>query len=472
MDPFDFVVIGGGSAGYAAARTAVQEGLRVAVIDGSETLGGLCILRGCMPSKALIEIANRANAMRRAQEFGIHPVEVEIDATRVFDRKKALIQDFADYRVGQLSSGKFELIRGMASFLDSSRVAVRGMDGNTEEIRASSFLIATGSGIAWPAIPGLKEAGCITSDEALSLGRIPESLVVLGAGPVGLEMAHFFHGVGSRVTVMQRSGQILTGMDRDVADSVADGMRERGIVIYTDTKLNGITRFDGGMRVEFEHGGEPVAIEATDVLNALGRSPATTGLDLDRAGVQTDRGRILVSDTMESNVPGIFAAGDCCGPFEVVHVAISQGEAAARNAAIRVRGDEVSALETVDYHAKLFAVFSDPEAASVGLTEAEAMEQGRAVVSASYPFDDHGKSIVMGETHGFVKLIADAKTGILVGGAVVGPHASDLIHEVVVAVSLGATAEAFAKIPHYHPTLSEIWTYSAEEIVETIQAER
>jgi pyruvate/2-oxoglutarate dehydrogenase complex dihydrolipoamide dehydrogenase (E3) component len=463
MSEFDFVVVGGGSAGYAAARTAADEGLRTAVIDGSDELGGLCILRGCMPSKTLIESANRLQEMREAPEFGLRVRDVGFDGAKIIERKRRLISEFAKYRAEQLESGKFELIRGHARFNSPDEAVVRLRGGGEQTLRAKSILVATGSVIRHPGIPGLAEAQPLTSDDVLDNEHPPKSLLLLGAGPVALEMAHYHRALGAEVTVVQRSKHILSSMDYDIADAVQRGMERHGTKFVTGCRIVGAGTSSRGKWVRVAHHDREETLEADEILLALGRDPATAGLDLAAAGLDIAPGHPLAtSDTQQTAVPTIFGAGDVTGKLEIVHIAIEQGEIAARNAARLLHGDDN--LETIDYRLRLFAVFTQPEAAMVGLTEREAAELGLDFAAATYPFDDHGKSMVHGKTDGFVKLIANRQTGELLGGAVVGPHASELIHEVVVALRYHATAAQFLKIPHYHPTLSEIWTYPAEEL--------
>jgi pyruvate/2-oxoglutarate dehydrogenase complex dihydrolipoamide dehydrogenase (E3) component len=289
-------------------------------------------------------------------------------------------------------------------------------------------------------------------------------LLVLGAGPVALEMAHYHRALGADVTVIQRSKHILNSMDYDISDAVQHGMERHGTKFILGCRILGAGTSARGKWVRVARDDREETIEADDILLALGRDPATTGLDLSVAGLDIAPGRPLAtSDTQQTAVPHILGAGDVTGKLEIVHIAIEQGEIAARNAARILRGNN-EPLETIDYRLRLFAVFTQPEAAMVGLTEREAAELGLDFAAATYPFADHGKSVVHGKTDGFVKLIADRKKGELLGGAVVGPHASELIHEVVVAMCYRATAAEFLKIPHYHPTLSEIWTYPAEEL--------
>lgn len=462
--PYDFVVIGGGSAGYAAARTAASLGLRTAIIEGGGQVGGLCILSGCMPSKTLIESANRLRDAQNTAAFGLQIRQASADIPAIIARKRTLIGEFADYRRDQLEEGPFDFFRGLAAFEDPHRVRVNLLDGNTVILESSRFLIATGSRNGNPGVPGLDTVNAITSDEILDSRDLPPSVIVLGAGPVALEMAHYMQAMGSRITIIQRSPQFLRSVDSDVASVVEGAFRDRGMAIFTGTRLQNVERSGGEVLVRFETASGPAEARAAAVFNALGRKPALEKLGLERAGIRSEKGRIVALPTMQTSQPHIFAAGDCCSPYEVVHIAIQQGELAARNA---VRLGKNLPLESMDYRLKLFAVFTEPEIATVGLTETEARTAGIPCRTATYDFRDHGKSMIMGATRGFVKLLADPQSGELLGGAVVGPHASDLIHEIVVAMAFHATAAQLAAIPHYHPTLGEIWTYPAEELAET-----
>lgn len=460
---FDFVVIGGGSGGYAAARTAYGLGLSVAVIDGAAELGGLCILRGCMPSKTLIESADRNLTLRRAGEFGLHARTGPADISAIRKRKRALIADFASYRQNQLQDGRFTLYRGHASFIGTHSVEVEPKDGSASfQLKARSFCLATGSVAHVPEIPGLQEVGYWTSDDVLDAGSLPSSFAVLGGGAIALEMAHYLEGIGCKVTLIQRSRQFLTGSDPECSRVIEQAYAHRGIDCHLGTSITAIGRDDGGRKwIEFSQDEKKHRLSVDEILVAMGRSPATDGLRVEAAQVRLEKKKISVSATMQSSQSHIFAAGDVCSPLDVVHVAIQQGEIAARNAARLLRKDD--ALEKIDYRLLLFGVFSHPQMASVGATEEKLKEEGIPYVSASHPFDDHGKSMCMGETEGFVKMFAHQETGEILGAVCVGPQATELIHEVVVAMHFHCRVQDFMAIPHYHPTLSEIWTYPAEE---------
>ena len=462
---YDFVVIGGGSAGYAGAATAAKLGLKTALVEGAEELGGLCILHGCMPSKALLESGHRAEAIRNAGKFGLRAEYRGADAMAIRDRKRRLVAEFVGYRREQLEDGRFDFIRGRATFSDPHGIEVSLLDGGSRTLRSRAFLIATGSSIQVPPIPGLAEAGYFNSDDALDAESIPESIIVLGGGAIALELASFYAGIGSRVTVIQRSSQVLKEMDQDVADSLTEALEKRGIVIFRDTELRKVTCDGAKKRVEFLQAGAERFAEAAEVLCALGRKPNAHGLGLERVGIPVVKTGVQTNARQQTQQPHIFAGGDVCGPHEVVHIAVQQGELAARNAARllhRLPGD----LEAIDFGLKLFAVFTYPEVASIGLTEHEAALLRYDVRVAKYLFADHGKALVRGETDGFVKLLTEQRTRRILGAACVGVEASELIHEIAVAMYFGATAGDLARVPHYHPTLSEIWTHPAEESME------
>jgi pyruvate/2-oxoglutarate dehydrogenase complex dihydrolipoamide dehydrogenase (E3) component len=454
----DVVILGGGSAGYAAARTAAGAGLKTAVIEGGEEVGGLCILRGCMPTKALLYAAEVLHLAGHAGPWGIRAGKVGFDFKKVMARKNALIKGFADYRRQQLAGGKFKFIRAQARFLDPHTVKL----SNGKTLTAAHFIITTGSAVAPPPLPQLREAGYLTSDDALKLKRLPKSLLVAGGGAIACEFAQFFARFGVKVTLIQRSEHILREFDTDAAVEIEKVFRREGIEVFTNTKLTDAKR-DGHLKtVAFQHQGEIVSVSGGDILFALGRVPNTASLGLDRAGVATERGRIVANEFMQTSAPHIYAAGDCTGPHEIVHLAVQQGELAAHNLAQPRR------RRKMDYRLLISVVFTEPQVAFVGLTEKEAQARGIPHLAANYPFNDHGKSLIMEAGDGFVKLLADPKSGGILGGACVGPAGGELIHEIVAAMAKRMTVHELAVMPHYHPTLAEIWTYPAEELAAQI----
>lgn len=451
---FDVAVIGGGSGGYAAARTAAGAGLKTVVVEGGEEAGGLCILRGCMPTKALLYASEILHLAGHPEPWGIHTANVSFDFARVMARKNALIGEFAEDRRRQLADGRFGFLRANARFRDRHTVAL----DNNRMLSARHFVVATGSSVAPPPLPQLRETGYLTSDDALRLSQLPESLIVLGGGPIACEFAQFFARFGVKVSLLQRSEHVLREFDTDAATVIEKVFRREGIEVFTGTKLTGASREGGLKTVSFEHGGESRSISAREILFALGRVPNTASLDLDAAGVVTDRGRIIANEFMQTSAPHIYTAGDCTGPHEIVHIAVQQGEVAAHNIATP------AAPRRMDYRLLIAVVFTDPQVAFVGLTEKEAKARNIPCRAASYPFNDHGKSLIMEAKDGFVKLLADVKSGEILGGSCVGPMGGELIHEIAAAMAKRMTVHELAVMPHYHPTLAEIWTYPAEEL--------
>jgi len=455
---FDVAVIGGGSGGYAAARTAAGANLKTVVIEGGREVGGLCILRGCMPTKALLYAAEVLHLAGHVKTWGLKATKPGFDFAKVMARKDQLIREFADYRVQQLERGRFQFIRANARFLDAHTVAL----DNGQHLTAKHFVIATGSRVAPVPLPQLAEIGCLTSDEALALEKLPKSLIILGGGAIACEFAQFFARFGVKVTIVQRGEHLLKEFDADAGQVVETVFRREGVEVITSTKLLGAERQGRVKTIHFEQAGKTVHVAAAEVLFALGRVPNTAALALDQAGVQTDQGRIVVNEFMQTTAPQIYAAGDCTGPHEIVHLAIQQGETAVHNL-IHPRRKRV-----MDYRLLLSVVFTEPQVAAVGLTEKAALAAGIPFLAASHPFHDHGKSMIMAALDGFVKLLADPKTGEILGGSCVGPLGGELIHEIVVAMAKRMTVRELAAVPHYHPTLAEIWTYPAEALADQV----
>jgi len=454
---FDYIVIGGGSGGYAAARTARETLARVAIVDGAETLGGLCILRGCMPSKTLIYAAEVLHLAQMGERFGLKVGGARADMKALHQRKLDLIGEFAGYRQEQLTGDRFTLFRNRAAFVDESAIE---LDDGTR-LTADHFMISTGSVVSVPPIQGLADVPYWTSDDVLDLDFVPEQVVVLGGGIVACELAQFMRRIGSEVVQIQRSPHLLKEASTEAAKVVEAKFREEGIRLYTDTQLEAVDYKDGVFTARFAHRGETVSVSAPHLMNALGRHPATDGLRLDNAGIETRRSGHIACDPMQrTSNPRVYACGDVAGPHEIVHTAIMQGEVAARHATGR-------AAAPVDYDTLSRVVFTDPQIGAVGLTEAELKAKGIEFLSADYPMDDHGKTLLMEATHGYVRVFADKK-GVVLGAECVGKDGGELMHAMAVAVSLKATVHDLLKVHWYHPTVSEIWAYPLEEIAEML----
>lgn len=463
MKTYDFVSIGGGSAGFNAARVARSKGLKTAIIDGAKDLGGLCILRGCMPSKTLLWATEILHRAQKGKLFGLDIPVAKANAKAMQKRKRKIIGEFASFRTEQLQSGRFDLYRNHARFLSPE---VLELDDGTQ-IRSKHFMIATGSRVSEPPIPGLRESGYWTSDDILDLQRYPESIIVLGGGIVACELAQYLSRVGTKVTLIQRSPTLLKGFSAEAGNTLKSAMEKEGMRVFTHTEQLAISSEKGKLRVRFldKNTGRKRSVSAERLLNALGREPAIQGLALDKAGVECEAtGRIKTNRWQQTSQKHIYAGGDVSGPHDIVHLAVAQGELAAKHATGGKKLKPVSELPL------LKVAFTAPAIASVGLNEREATEMNIPWEVASYPFNDHGKSILMDEMFGYVKVIAHRKTGQLLGAEIVGPEAGEMIHCFTVPLTSKLTVYDMLASPWYHPTLTEIVTYPLEELAERIQS--
>jgi pyruvate/2-oxoglutarate dehydrogenase complex dihydrolipoamide dehydrogenase (E3) component len=460
VKPYDFLILGGGSAGFNAARVAVSLGLRTAIVDGAHDLGGLCILRGCMPSKTLLYMAEVLHLAQKGKTFGLKISSARADMKAIHARKKKIIADFAGYRQRALASGKFDLIRAHARFLDPHTVELS--DG--KKIAAKHILIGTGSKVSVPPVPGLAESKFWTSDDVLDLDFIPQSVLVLGGGIVACELAQFLNRIGARVALVQRSPNILRDHSEDASCVVQKAFVDEGIELFAGTQIQSIAQDRRGTTITFLHDGKTVTRRAAHLFHALGREPNTAGLNLAAAGVRArPNGQIIIDKFQRTSAPHIYAAGDCSGPAEIVHIAIQQGELAARHAA------GVKKLKPIDWSLLLNVVFTDPQLATIGVLERDLDERGVKYLAASYPFNDHGKSILMDANYGYVKVLAEPKRGRILGAEIVGKDAGELIHAFSGPLAMRATVFDLLRAPWYHPTLAEIITYPLEEIAEKIK---
>jgi pyruvate/2-oxoglutarate dehydrogenase complex dihydrolipoamide dehydrogenase (E3) component len=452
---FDLCVVGVGSAGYAAAVAARDLGKSVALVDGTGPLGGLCILRGCMPSKTELRSAEVAHLARTADQVGIHVDGVRPDVAAVVERKRRIIEGFADFRVEGIK--KFPLFQGAPRFLARDEIGV-----GDAVIRARKFLVSTGSVIDVPDIPGLRETGFVNSDDVLEMERLPDSFVTLGGGPTACELSQYLHRMGASVTMLQRSRWLLSLEDEDVGESLGAALQRDGIHLTTGVIFKRVERAGSRKRVVAQRGPQEVVVEADEIFMALGRRPNVDGLGLETAGVAHDRHGIKVNEFLQTSNPDIYAAGDVTGSYELVHVAVYEGQLAAHNAFEQAPRPTKYELQ----HAR--AVFTDPQVAIAGATERECISRGIEHAVATYPFDDLGKAISANLMEGFIKMIA-APDGKILGVTIVGAEAADLIHEAIALLHFGANVSDIMEMPHLHPTLSEIITYPAEELCERLE---
>ncbi|HXW77539.1 MAG TPA: FAD-dependent oxidoreductase, partial [Candidatus Eremiobacteraceae bacterium] len=380
---FDYCVVGAGSAGYAAANTARNLGKTVAIVDAPGPLGGLCILRGCMPSKTLLRSSEVVHLVRTAPEVGIETQGVHVDFPHIAARKRRIIKDFADDRAAGIE--KFPLFRGNARFV--ARDAI-GVDGQT--IAAERFLIATGSVVNVPNVPGLHESGFVTTDDVLDYETLPRSVIVLGGGASACELGQYLGRLGVETTIVQRSKTLLSGEDEDVALSLAENLERDGIRIITGATITAVDAGVAGKNVHYSRDGKPHSVAAAEIFAALGRRANVDGLSLDTAGVEFDRHGVKVNAYLQTSNPIVYAAGDVIHESsQLVHVAVRDGELAAANAFASSPTKVDERLEQAR------AIFTDPQVAVAGLTEKECRARGIDYARASYPFDDLGKAIAV-----------------------------------------------------------------------------
>src|SRR5215467_219544 len=446
MPDYDLTVIGSGPGGYVAAIHAARLGARVAILEQKDTeWGGTCLNWGCIPTKALIQGAEVFQTVRRAAEFGVRAPEPEIDWPAMQRRKDRVVEGMRKGVQGLLRANGVEMITARGRLLGGTRVSADG-----RELDSRFVLLAPGSAVALPLVPGA-ELG-LTSDSILGLDHVPESLVVIGGGVVGMEFAGVFSLLGTKVTVIEMLDQLLAPLDPDVAGRFQQLMARRGIVFHLGAGLEEIAQAGGQVRVRFG-GGE---LEAEQVLVATGRMPSIADLGLEQAGVAKNRGAIVVDQRLRTNVDGVYAIGDATGVSMLAHTASYQGEIAVTNALGERR-------ITADYTAIPACIYTDPEIAYVGLSEAQARANGEDVRVGRFPFSALGRAMILGETSGLVKVVAD-KDGYLLGVTIMGPRATDLIAEAALALNVGITAAELSHVVHAHPTLPEAVAESALDV--------
>jgi pyruvate/2-oxoglutarate dehydrogenase complex dihydrolipoamide dehydrogenase (E3) component len=460
-ESWELLVIGGGSAGHAAARTAAELGVKTALVETAEELGGLCILRGCMPSKTLIETANRMRIIRDARRFGIRAAPPELDPAALRKRLAALREDFHRDRVGAMDEAGYALLRGQARFVSTHSVELKERDGNLRRLTASAFVIATGSRPSIPEIPGLKDTPFWTSDDVAQLPRVPERIAILGSGAVGMEFAHLFEGFGSRVTVIVRGKRIMGDTDPDLVAAMEAESLERGIIFLKETGLESVSHGPEGFRLRLT--GKTDLLEADALLVATGRKPVTAGIGLEDIGIAMEKGRIVIDERAATSLRHIFAAGDCASPLPVVHLAVIQGEVAARNAMLLLRHNHLSGGAEWPRRSAMSAWFTEPQCVRIGLSETAAREDKIPLITGRQSYADHGKGMIAGSSHGFVKVMADPETGRLLGAAGIGPDVVETSHLLQAAIELRLSTTEYLAIPHYHPTLAEAWSRAVED---------
>ncbi len=456
----EMVVLGSGPGGYTAAFRAADVGLDTVLVERYASLGGVCLNVGCIPSKALLHAAAVIDEVAHAGDFGVEFGKPTITLDKLRQYKEKVVNQLTKGLAGMAKQRKVRSVQGVGRFVSANELEITAADGSTQLLRFQKCIIAAGSqAVKLPNFPW-DDKRVMDSTDALELAEVPGSLLVVGGGIIGLEMATVYGALGSKVTVVEFMDQLMPGADKDLVKPLADRLKKQGIEVHLKTKASGVTADAKGITVTFEaaeEGQAPALARGTfdRVLVAVGRSPNGRKIDAEKAGVQvTDRGFIPVDRQMRTNVPHIFAIGDIVGNPMLAHKATHEGKLAA----------EVAAGHKKEWVARVIpsVAYTNPEIAWVGVTETEAKAKGLKVGVAKFPWAASGRAIGIGRTEGFTKLIFDEETHRIIGGAIVGVHAGDLLAEIGLAIEMGAEAEDIGHTIHAHPTLSESVAMASE----------
>ena len=444
---YDVTIIGAGPGGYVAAIRAAQLGLNVALVE-KERLGGVCLNWGCIPTKALLRNAEVISLLGKGKEFGFTASEVEVDFGAAVDRSRKVSERLVKGVGSLMRKSKVEVVEGEAVLKSAAAVEVTSSEGGARVLESRNVILATGGRAR--SLPGIAPDGerLLTYREAIVLRQVPSSVIVIGAGPIGMEFAHIWRIYGAEVTVVEMLDRVLPLEDEEASALVARAFKRRKVRLLTSTRVEEIGRTDGGVRVRVSGEDGEQILEAERALIAIGVQPNTERLGLEKLGVRMDRGHIVVDDRMRTNRPGLYAIGDVTGKLALAHVASAQGVIAAE----AVAGHEAQKL---DYGAMPRCTYCQPQVASFGLTEAQATAQGHGVKVGRFPFLANGKALSLGERDGFAKIVADEVSGEILGAHMVGPEVTELLPELVLARTWELTPEEIARTVHAHPTLSE-----------------
>jgi dihydrolipoamide dehydrogenase len=446
QDTFDLIILGSGPGGYVAGIRAGQLGLKVAVIEKDPKFGGTCLHRGCIPTKALLHTASVLDEIREAGSIGIDVGDPKLDIGRAQERKRKVVDKNARGIEFLFKKNKVTGIQGFGRMVGPNQVEVAGANG-TVVYEGKHIMIATGSVPREIPIAPSDGERVLNSDHILELQKVPQSLVVLGAGAVGTEFASIYTSFGTKVTLIEMLPRVLPIEDEEVSADLEKILRKRGIEIMTNTKMLSCEKTETGVRLALEGGKKP-QVEAELLLVAVGRKPVTENLGFEALGVEIERGYVKVNGLMQTAVPHIYAIGDVVNTPWLAHVASAEGILAAEHIAGK-------AVRPINYDRVPSCTYCDPEVASVGLTEAKAKERGYEVAVGKFPLSALAKASILGRPEGFVKVVRDKKYDEILGVHILGAHATDLIAEACVALQMEGTDEELFRTMHAHPTLSE-----------------
>jgi dihydrolipoamide dehydrogenase len=447
---YDLVVIGSGPGGYVAAIRAGQLGLRTAIVEKDDKWGGTCLHVGCIPTKDLLLSADVYDYVKNAKEYGIVAKDISVDWPAMLARKTKVVAKLAKGVEFLLKKNKVEMIRGLGKILTSGKISVTDPQGVMREIAAKNIVLATGSEARM--LPGLEADGktLLTNKEILNLPAIPKSMVIIGAGAVGVEFASIFQRFGTKVTVLEMLPRAVPLEDEEISAELEKSLKHQGIAIQTQAKVAKVTKSANGVTVEYTVAdGKPQTIEADTCLVAVGRVPNTANIGLEKTRVKLERGFVKTNGFMQTDEPGIYAIGDIVANSPLLaHVASMEGIVAVTHAAGKH-------AEPINHRQIPNCTYTEPEVASVGLTERLAREAGHKVKIGKFPYAAVSKAAILGAREGFVKVVSDEKYGEILGVHIIGPRATETIAEAVMAMRLEGTVDDIAHTIHAHPTLAE-----------------
>ena len=459
---FDLAVLGGGPGGYVAAIRASQLGLKVAVIE-RENIGGVCVNWGCIPTKALLHNAEVVEGVKEGNIYGFTFDNLKLDYSVAQKRSREVSNRMMKGGEFLMKKNKIQVIKGTGQLTSPTTLKVQTANGE-ETVEAKYIIVATG---AKPrTLPFLPVDGkrVFTYRQLLEYTQTPKSMIVVGSGAIGMEFATVFHAYGAQVTVLEVLPRILPNEDEDISAEMAKAFAKKGIKTMAGVKVDGATIADDGVTINISANGQPQQLKADIVLQSVGIAPLTEGIGLDKAGVAvTDRGFITVDDTLKTNVANVYAIGDLTGKLALAHVASAQGIIAAEAIGAQM-GKFSGHLNKLNYDAIPRCTYSHPEVASMGLTEAQAKDKGFSIKVSKFPFQANGKAVSLNDYTGFIKVIADAKFGEILGVHIIGPRVTELLPEYVLAKNQEMTAEQIMHSVHAHPTLTEVLGEVAEGI--------
>ncbi len=444
MKKYDLIVLGGGSAGMSMVFPAAEKEWNTAILD-SGNLGGTCVNTGCIPSKTLISSARAMQSVRDVHHYGVIAEPPQADWKAMVERKNQLVEKLRRQIYEGIEANKnITLYEGKATFTGSQTVEIDG-----EFLTAEKIVIATGARSAIPPVDGLNHIEYLTSTSAMEITELPDSLLILGGGLIALEFAQLFVRLGVEVTIIQRSSRLAPNLEPEISDKIRSILESEGINVKTNTSISSAESEKDSVYLVDETESGPKRYRADKILVSTGRAPNSDVLGLEKAGVETDkRGYIAVDENFKTSSEGVWAIGDVIGGMMFTHKAWHDGLLLSRHL---VKGEAIVSSNRVIPA----AVFTEPEIASVGMGEAAAIKEGYEIKIQKLPFSSHGRALAMGKLQGFVKLVLDKSSGRILGGHIIGPEAGELIHELVTAVSFGATVYDLQEMIHVHPTLSE-----------------